>query len=76
MSKDKLNHRNKSKKVKEHKELNINDFNDMLKHKPRRVKENRTLFDKEREERGGYRDHKKKDYKHKGKYKSNKPNHS
>lgn len=72
MGKDKLNHRNKSKKAKEYKELDISEFSDIIKGKrPKHYKKDRTLLDKEREERGEYRD--KKDYRHKGKYKGNKP---
>lgn len=70
MAKTRENHRNKKKTPRNHEELDFSKFNDMVKHKtkPKHKGKERTLFDKEREERGDFKK------KQKGNYKGNRPN--
>ena len=77
MAKTKENHRNKKKTPRTHEELDFSKFNDIVKHKtkPTYKGKERTLLDKEREERGDFKKkHNKQSNKngHQGR-KSNKP---
>jgi len=75
--KTKENHRNKKKTPRTHEELDFSKFNDIVKHKtkPNYKGKERTLLDKEREERGDFKKHKGKQNKQSSKngYKGNKP---
>lgn len=74
MAKTRENHRNKKKAPRVHEELDFSKFNDMVKCKSKRKGKERTLLDKEREERGDFKKKPSNKQGNKNGYKGNKSN--